>query len=455
MTVTSTKYYTDWYVANGVTQDWDYDFTILSKSDIVVQVRTGLDNNAVVEYTTDLEMYADESLGFGHVRYPVLGAPVPTGKYVRILRRVNYLQTEQIGKEGRFFPKTHESAFDKAAIQAQQLSVENGRSIKVAIGESEIAFSAGIPDGATLMKNGNAIVGGPSGLEILAALTYANAAYNSAAAAAVSASQAAASAAAAAVFNPVNYYLKTEVDTGFYSKTAVDAALAAKASLNGAETLTNKTLTSPTLNTPSLVLKQSASPTPTTEGDLQWDTDDDRIVVGDGSSQKIFNANDWVKVGRYSPSAVASLVIPNLGAFKFLRLSGAFNCSVSTTMNFRVSADNGSTWIQGATDYSHLYTGQSNSVASANAQNFSYGLLSSTAFLVGSPRTCAMEFMQWNVAAQKPSLGRCLGLDSGGRNAHYMHGTRLNDGAAVALNALQLFVSSGTFTADFYLEGMK
>ncbi len=49
------------------------------------------------------------------------------------------------------------------------------------------------------------------------------------------------------------------------------------------QTITNKTLTTPTL-----ILSQSASPTPTAEGDIRWDTDDDVIVVGDGASQKIF-----------------------------------------------------------------------------------------------------------------------------------------------------------------------
>lgn len=54
--------------------------------------------------------------------------------------------------------------------------------------------------------------------------------------------------------------------------------------LADAQTLTNKTLTSPTVNTPTLVLKQGTSPTPTAEGDIQWDTDDDHFVVGNGSA---------------------------------------------------------------------------------------------------------------------------------------------------------------------------
>lgn len=50
------------------------------------------------------------------------------------------------------------------------------------------------------------------------------------------------------------------------------------------QTLTNKTLTTPTVT-----LKQSATPTPTAEGDIQWDTDGDQIVIGDGAGQKTFS----------------------------------------------------------------------------------------------------------------------------------------------------------------------
>lgn len=84
--------------------------------------------------------------------------------------------------------------------------------------------------------------------------------------------------------------------------------LSAYVTLTGAQTLTNKTLTSPaintptiaggsgsgmtlttaTLTTPTLTLKQSAAPTPTAEGDIQWDTDDNVLVAGDGAGTKIF-----------------------------------------------------------------------------------------------------------------------------------------------------------------------
>ncbi|WP_189340524.1 MULTISPECIES: hypothetical protein [unclassified Mesorhizobium] len=45
---------------------------------------------------------------------------------------------------------------------------------------------------------------------------------------------------------------------------------------------------SSSIATPTLTLKQSAAPTPTAEGDIQWDTDDNVLVVGDGAAQQIF-----------------------------------------------------------------------------------------------------------------------------------------------------------------------
>ncbi len=69
------------------------------------------------------------------------------------------------------------------------------------------------------------------------------------------------------------------------------------------QTLTNKTLTSPTLTTPTLTLKQGASAAPTAEGDIQWDTDHNKLKVGDGASTKTFS-DDSVTVVHGATGAV-------------------------------------------------------------------------------------------------------------------------------------------------------
>lgn len=49
----------------------------------------------------------------------------------------------------------------------------------------------------------------------------------------------------------------------------------------------NGGLTVNTLTQPTLTLKQSATPTPTVEGDIQWDTNDNALALGDGAATKI------------------------------------------------------------------------------------------------------------------------------------------------------------------------
>jgi len=73
------------------------------------------------------------------------------------------------------------------------------------------------------------------------------------------------------------------------------------ATLAGTETLTNKTVTTPTLT-----LKQSATPTPTAEGDIQWDTDNNTIVVGNGTGQTTFSATGITGTGANDRLAVWS-----------------------------------------------------------------------------------------------------------------------------------------------------
>ena len=60
------------------------------------------------------------------------------------------------------------------------------------------------------------------------------------------------------------------------------------ASTDGTETLTNKTLTDPTINAGSgaIVLPNTASPAQTSEGSVVWDSDNDLLTVGTGTSRK-------------------------------------------------------------------------------------------------------------------------------------------------------------------------
>jgi hypothetical protein len=71
---------------------------------------------------------------------------------------------------------------------------------------------------------------------------------------------------------------------------------------------TTKTLTNKTLTTPTITLAQSASPTPTAEGDIQWDTDNDRLVVGNGSDQTIIGGTTGILIETITVAGAESTI---------------------------------------------------------------------------------------------------------------------------------------------------
>ena len=80
--------------------------------------------------------------------------------------------------------------------------------------------------------------------------------------------------------------------------------------LTATQTLTNKTLTNPTIT-----LKQGTAPAPTAEGDIQWDTDDNQIKVGDGAATKVFSDDSQLATAAQGALASSAQQPPAEGAF--------------------------------------------------------------------------------------------------------------------------------------------
>jgi len=84
-----------------------------------------------------------------------------------------------------------------------------------------------------------------------------------------------------------------------------------------------------------IILKQSAAPAPTTEGDLQWDTDDNRIAVGNGGGTSTFS-NDTTNAATYlgtSTIATAAQYWANT-ASKVLGPNTVWNAAVATSVTY-------------------------------------------------------------------------------------------------------------------------
>lgn len=73
-----------------------------------------------------------------------------------------------------------------------------------------------------------------------------------------------------------------------------------------------------------LVLKQSAAPAPTAEGDIQWDTDDNQIKVGDGAATKTFSddSKQVLRAGGVASQMTGALLLAS-GGIQMMNAGGA------------------------------------------------------------------------------------------------------------------------------------
>lgn len=165
MTVSTTVFFTDWSAANGVIDNWSYDFNIGDETEVQVLVRDGEDDTTIQVFTDNFQLNKIGDGDEGFVVYPVVGAALAAGKQVRIRRIVPLLQTTEIGNEGDFRPQLHERTFDKLAKMIQQVSGDISGSLKrLGDGEGYTVLDL-TPDRAIVYQNGY-IQSGPLVTEI-------------------------------------------------------------------------------------------------------------------------------------------------------------------------------------------------------------------------------------------------------------------------------------------------
>ncbi|MDM9643888.1 hypothetical protein [Rhizobium sp. S163] len=164
----------------------------------------------------------------------------------------------------------------------------------------------------------------------------------------------------------------------------------------------------------------------------------------------------WEFIKEYAPAAVSSLIVPNLSAFKRLRLRGYLTLSAATTLAMQWSADNGSTFDT-ASSYIYMVFNATSAPATAPVNAIGTGLPVSAANSVGGVASAPIEFRIEvdnfnNSGAYTMALMQMYGstattvvISSGG----YQH-TNTN-----AFNALRILPASGTITGSLIVEGER
>lgn len=227
--------------------------------------------------------------------------------------------------------------------------------------------------------------------------------------------------------------------------------------LTSTSVLTNKTLSNPVINTPTLTLANSPGPTPTTEGDIQWDSDDDAIVVGNASTQKYFRPNEWETISKASYAGVAQIDFTGLSAFRELMVE--FEVSVVTdgdSVQMLVSTDNGSSFLNGATEYNN-FTGTNNGATYTAANSATTVMQLDAGVGVGNAagRGCRGEvkLLTFNQGAAVRWQGRAFFRTTAG--AGRLVDISGDGTSTTAKNALRIKGSTGNINAFVHLRGLR
>lgn len=231
------------YSANGVNTSWQFTFKALAAADLALYVDDGA--GTITRLTSSV--FSVTGLGQdggGTVTYPLSGAPLAAPKRVTIAREMTYDQSTVVKNQGGFFPKVHETVFDKLTMLIQQVLAFSTASMRApsSDGQTNLVLPGKLARANRLLgfdANGAPTVSGTSS-SVDDLISAAGAAAGSATAAAGSATLAQAWA-----NNPVG----AAVSAGLYSayhwatQAAGSAAAAATSAGNAAAALTAAFLT--------------------------------------------------------------------------------------------------------------------------------------------------------------------------------------------------------------------
>lgn len=209
----------------------------------------------------------------------------------------------------------------------------------------------------------------------------------------------------------------------------------------------------------SLLLTGTSTPTPTNDGLLQWDNDDNALAAGTGSGTVLFRANDWEKIYVQTFAGSAFINFINLSAFRELRIAYTIDATTdSAGMWLRYSTDNGTTALAGATEYNNYSTVNNGSTIAAASSSTTAIQLDANLGVSNSPIGGIrgnIHIFDFNKAVVTRFVGhawlRIGGVDTKGRLISIG-----GDGTSiVAKNALRFLPGSGIISCSVVIEGLR
>lgn len=129
------------YDGTGAQLVFPYTFPVLQNADLEVRLVAADGSYTVAVLDTDYTMTGAGTDEGGEVEF-ILSAPA-ADEQVLLIRLIDYLQPTDFKNQGRFFPRTHEKSFDRAAMQAIRLA--RGLDFSVKIPDSTEGFSTTLP----------------------------------------------------------------------------------------------------------------------------------------------------------------------------------------------------------------------------------------------------------------------------------------------------------------------
>ena len=204
-----------------------------------------------------------------------------------------------------------------------------------------------------------------------------------------------------------------------------------------------------------LDLPVSASPSQTADGRVVWDSDDDLLTIGDGSSRKTFYPNQptWDHIDtQILTGTAASVSFASLSTnYRMFRLTCFAEMTADMNILLRLNNDS-------AGNYSYAEVTNTTAVATATAQTAI--LLNGTLnFNSGATDEALFEILiTKQVAAQKAkTLSRMSGPNAGADNVGLCDTAGHWTNTADLISRIDVLTSTSTFMADsrFTLEGMR